>query len=69
MTIGIFTGISIVIGIGTGRDVLEGGHTLQHGGRRPPKRFFRLGGRIMAAPTQKPRKKNGKKNNKFLIIK
>jgi hypothetical protein len=30
MTIGIFTGISIVIGIGTGRDVLEGGPTLQH---------------------------------------
>jgi len=27
------------------------------GGRRPDKRFFRLGGRFMAAPTQKPRKK------------
>ena len=27
------------------------------GGRRPPKRFFKLGGRFMAAPTQKPRKK------------
>ena len=32
------------------RDVLEGG-------RRPPKRFFRLGGRIMVAPTQEPPKK------------
>jgi len=31
-------------------DVLEGG-------RRPPKRFFRLGGRIMVAPTQEPPKK------------
>ncbi len=40
------------------RDVLEGG-------QRPPKRFFRLGGRIMAAPTQEPPKK---KINKFLII-
>ncbi len=27
------------------------------GGRRPPKRFFRLGGRFMAAPTQEPQKK------------
>ncbi len=35
------------------RDVLEG----WRGGRRPPKSFFRLGGRIMAVPTQEPRKK------------
>jgi hypothetical protein len=42
------------------------------GGRRPDKRFFRLGGRFMAAPTQKPRKKiknrKKKKINEFFII-
>jgi hypothetical protein len=41
------------------------------GGWRPLKRFFRLGWRIMAAPTQEPQKKiknRKQKINKFFII-
>jgi hypothetical protein len=42
------------------------------GGRRPLKRFFRMGGRIMAAPTQEPRKKikivKKKKIDEFFVI-
>jgi len=42
------------------KDVLEGG-------RRPPKRFLRLGGRIMVAPTQEPPKKKNRKKKKKSI--
>ena len=48
------------LGISPSRAELEGG-------RRPPKRFFRLGGRIMAGPTHEPRNKI--KNSKQIINK